>query len=159
MLKLMRMSCFLLGLGLLALCLANAAAAEEIDWQTDLDTAWDEAIELRRPLLVFVTRDDCSYCIKMKKSTYVDKHVVQQVGDGFVPLVIDAADEERFVRDLKVVAFPTTIVIAPNRTVVERIKGHVAAPEFQTRLAEAQQRVANLERQAASNRRVTTKTR
>lgn len=151
--RLMRMSFFLLGVGVLALSLANAAAAEEIDWQTNLDAAWDEAVDQRRPLLVFVTRDHCSFCTKMKNSTYVDQHVVQQVGDGFVPLVIDAADEERFVRDLKVVAFPTTIVIAPNKMVVERIKGHVAAPEFQDRLAEAQQRVAKLERQAASNRR------
>lgn len=148
-----------LGVCLLAVVLTGTTAADEIVWQTDVAEAWGEAVEERRPLLVFVTSDHCKFCTKMKTSTYGDERIVDQVSEGFVPLAVDSSVEEKFARDLKVAAYPTTLVIAPDKTIVDRIKGHVTPAELRKRLAEAEQRVASLERRETTSRRIPTKIR
>lgn len=139
---------------------STAVAAERIAWETNLDQAWDAAVAEQKPLLIFITRDKCKFCTKMKKSTLIDQRVVGHVGTRFVPLMVNSADEQRLVRELKITSFPTTVVIATDKTVVQRIKGHVTAKDFEMRLAEAERRAAGLERQnVASGRRSTNKTR
>ena len=139
---------------------STASAAERIAWETDLDTAWDAAVAEQKPLLIFITRDNCKFCTKMKKSTLIDQRVVGYVGTQFVPLIVNSKAEQRLVRDLKITSFPTTVVIATDKTVVQRIKGHVTARDFEMRLAEAEQRAANLEQRAiASSRRASSRTR
>lgn len=136
------------------LVVSTAAAAERIAWETNLDQAWDAAVAEQRPLLIFITREHCKFCTKMKKTTLIDQRVVGQVGTRFVPLMINGADEQRLVRELKITAFPTTVIIATDKTVVQRIKGHVSAKDFEMRLAEAEKRAENLERRhIASSRR------
>jgi len=142
------------------LFVSTAVAAERIAWETNLDQAWDAAVAEQKPLLIFITRDKCKFCTKMKKTTLIDPRVVGQVGTRFVPLMLNSADEQRLVRDLKITSFPTTVVIATDKSVVQRIKGHVTAKDFEMRLAEAERRAETLERRAlASNRRGAGKTR
>jgi len=125
------------------------ASADEIAWRSDLRTAWSEAQEQHRPLLVFITRDDCPYCTKMKQSTYLDAHIVERVDEGFIPVVVDSAVEEKFVHDLKVSAFPTTVLISPDAKILDRIKGFVEPEKFDARLVAAERRLAAVARKNA----------
>ncbi|MBX3413453.1 MAG: thioredoxin fold domain-containing protein [Pirellulales bacterium] len=156
----MRRSWAGVGLFFCLLLSSSTAAAGGIAWQSDVAEAWGEAVEQQRPLLIFVTRDHCKFCLKMKKSTLVDAQVVEHVEEGFVPLMIDASAEEKLVRELKITAYPTTLIVAPDKTIVERIKGHVTPSELEKRLAEAERRLRGLERrEIASSRRTANKTR
>ena len=99
---------------------STASAAERIAWETNLDTAWDAAVAEQKPLLIFITRDNCKFCTKMKKSTLIDQRVVGYVGTQFVPLIVNSKAEQRLVRDLKITSFPTTVVIATDKDIDDR---------------------------------------
>jgi thioredoxin-related protein len=121
----------------LALLSAGAPSAwgGDVDWQTDVTTAWKQAREQERPLLVFITTSNCRYCTMMQNVSFADPDVVEVIERGFVPTAVDAKDVSWLVRDQKVSSYPTTLIISPAAEVVDRIKGYVKPEELKPRLA------------------------
>lgn len=132
----MRLSAILI---LLATCLPCAATADEVAWQTDIDAAWAQAQRESRPLLVFAVRQNCKYCVLMKQRTYAAQQVAERVNDDFVPLFVDSHAEPEFMVELGVKAYPTTVIIAPDTTIVSSLKGYIQSPQFVQQLSAAQQ--------------------
>jgi thioredoxin-related protein len=128
---------------LLALAVSPAQAAERIAWCVNLDLAWDLVQQDGRPLLVFVTRQGCKYCTKMK-ATYANEQVARQVNDRYIPVAVDAASAAALVKRFKIKSFPTTLVISSDARLVDRIQGYVAAEEMPRRLFMVQERYAAL---------------
>jgi thioredoxin-related protein len=108
--------------------------AGEIEWHKDLDPAWKQAREEKRPLLVFITTSNCRYCTLMQSVSFAHPKVVELLEDGFVPAAVDAKDVAWLVRDQKVSTFPTTLIIAPSSEIVDRIKGYLKPEELRSRL-------------------------
>src|SRR5215813_5037607 len=82
------------GMLLLSLLLKGAATANEVPkvvWHRDAQTASKATRERGRPLLVFVTKDDCYYCTQMKDRTSTDATVAGTINRSFVPLVLDGS--------------------------------------------------------------------
>ena len=115
-----------LALGLIG----GEAAAEEILWRHDTEGAWRQTVGERRPLLVFVTRDHCKHCARMKSETFADPQVRELVRNEFVPLEIDAASDRELIKELQIATFPTTLVISPEADLLDRFKGYVPPAEF-----------------------------
>ena len=124
-------------LGLLCLCSLSAAPAvgEEIIWLRDADEAWAEAVKADRPLVLFITRSKCRFCMKMKSVTFADPEVSEQINSSFVPLAIDPKTDAALIKELKIASFPTTLIISPDAVTLERIKGYLPPQEFLDRLA------------------------
>lgn len=113
----------------------SAAEPNAPFWHTDVATAWRTAQTERRPLLVFVTRDNCLFCVKMKRGTLVDPRVAAAIQAGYVPLLVDATQPSPLTKELAVSAFPTTFVISTEAIVLDRIDGYMAPETLSTRLA------------------------
>lgn len=114
--------------------LGQAALAEEIVWLHDTDAAWQKTIDEQRLLLLFVTRPNCKYCSQMKGVTFADERVTALVGAAFVPLAIDPASDPELIKELKIAAYPTTLIISPEAGLLDRFKGYLPPAEFQRRL-------------------------
>jgi thioredoxin-related protein len=84
--------------------------------------------------LVFVTRDHCHYCDKMKDGTYASPLVTQSVKASFVPLLIDGRGQSPLLRELNVKGYPSTFVISPQAVVLDRIDGYVTPEVLAARL-------------------------
>ncbi len=113
---------------------SQAAESMPSGWHTDVDAAWRAAQAQGRPLLVFVTREQCVFCVKMKRGTLVDPRVAAAIRNGYVPLVVDATRPSPLSQELAVKAFPTTFVISPQAVVLDRIDGYLAPEPFNARL-------------------------
>jgi len=123
---------------LVLLATAGAAVADEpaeVVWHTDLMTAWSTTCREGRPLLLFVTRDDCHFCTKMKAGTYADPAVADMINRGFVPLVLDGRAKLPLLAELKVNLYPSTFIISPQAVVLARYHGYVSPDELARRLA------------------------
>lgn len=130
--------------GVLVICLLAATAmgqgVEEtrakggLQWEPDLKTAWRAAREQQRPLLLFLTMDNCSHCQKMKQTTLQDKGVQTDIDSRFVAVTLNVKDEPDFVKKLGVSAMPTTVIIQPNGDVVESMRGYLSAKQFREKL-------------------------
>jgi len=122
--------------------LTPQAYAETIVWRGDLAGAWQSATQQRRPLLMVFSSASCLFCKKMYRETLTNAAVSQEVNRNFVPVWLDVQQAGQAARQLQIRAFPTTVIVSPRGTVVDRIEGYVPAREFHERLAAAE-RAAN----------------
>jgi thioredoxin-related protein len=130
--------------GAILLCVLVAAAMGQgvdetrtkggLQWEPDLKTAWRAAREQQRPLLLFLTMDNCAHCQKMKQTTLQDKGVQTDIDSRFVAVTINVKDEPDFVKMLGISTLPTTVVIQPNGDVVESMRGYLTAKQFREKL-------------------------
>jgi uncharacterized protein YyaL (SSP411 family) len=122
-------------LALLCVC-PEDAAAQEIHWFTNADKAWRAAKQEKRPLLIYFTSSACHWCTEMKTRTFGDRDVTEYVRKTFVALSVKAEDEEELVKTLQIEAYPTTVLISPDRKLLGRMTGYVAPAAFRKQLAE-----------------------
>src|SRR5262245_33607997 len=102
-----------------------AEAVETVAWHTDTQHAWQAAQQSNRPLLVFVTREDCYYCVQMKSRTYASAPVSGAIRRAYVPLVLDGGQASPLLKELNVTVYPSTFVISSQAVVLDRIDGYV----------------------------------
>lgn len=129
----MRLLCTL-GFILASSMLVRPALGEEIGWLHDAEQAWTRSVSEGRPLLLFITRSNCKFCTKMKSETFVNAAVAAQINADFVPLAIDPKTDPELIKELKITAFPTMLIISPDAVTLDRIKGYLPPREFQKRL-------------------------
>jgi len=140
-----------LGMFIALAVVGERAWAEEIVWLHDTETAWQQCVGEQRLLLLFVTRPNCKYCAQMKNVTFADEKVRELVGAGFVPLAIDPASNPELIKELRIAAYPTTLVISPESGLLDRFKGYLPPAEFQRRLNRS--RVQSTAKRPQSSRR------
>ncbi len=118
---------------ILALSPVGEVAAETIAWRYDLEAAWQTTQTEGRPLLLFLTSDNCRYCVLMKDGTWRNPEVAAAVNAQFVPVEVNTAAQRHLIEILNVKILPTTLVISPSREVLERVSGHVSPAELLAR--------------------------
>lgn len=114
-----------------------AVAADTPVWHRDVSTAWQQAVEEDRPLLMFISTASCGHCRRMKSTTYADPNVAALVGESVVAVAIDGKRQRSLVRRHLVRSYPTTLVISPDGREVGRFVGYVSPSDFRRRLARA----------------------
>jgi protein disulfide-isomerase len=121
------------------LAVANAkwTFAEELSpvWRDDAYVAWKASQESGRPLLLFITSDNCPWCVWMERHTFADRAVQARLRASFVATRVEAAQQPELTRQLQIQAFPTTVVVGANNRVVAAIPGYLEPREFERRLA------------------------
>lgn len=122
---------------LLALQVVPLFADEKIHWHSNVAQAWQRVRELDQPLLLFITTPNCGYCKLMKQQTFRDKRVINDVNQSFVPARINSQDSRKLTQYLKIRIYPSTIIIGPDRRIVEQIPGYITAGKMRTRLSSA----------------------
>lgn len=143
----------LLAVGLM-LSVSLAAKADGVGWLVDVDAAWLSSVEEGRPLLLFITRQRCKQCARMKSSTYADQKVADDVAAHFIPLMIDARQEARLVKDLGVTSFPTTLVVSPETGLLAELTGYISPADLRAYLSETRQLDVSLRDEAPISRSV-----
>jgi len=89
----------------------------------------------------------CGYCRKMKQTTLKDRAVLDDLRNHFVAVALDRSRHAEYIKRLQIRSFPTTVIIHPNGTLVDAIKGYQAPRDYRKRLDAAS-------RQASSRRRI-----
>lgn len=140
----------IIGLLLILHVVGASARGEEIGWLSDADQAWERSVSEGRPLLLFITRSNCKFCTQMKRETFADSKVKEQIQANFVPLAIDPKTDPTLIKEMKVTSFPTTLIISSDAVALDRIKGYLAPHEFQKRLTRS--RAAHTARAPESSR-------
>lgn len=132
---------FFIFLGLLLVALAilpfMRSRPASLDWHRDKDEAFQAARASHRPVLAFLYADWCSYCRQMDAETFRDPRVIDDLGQRFVWLRLNAETnpegtelQQRF----GVEGYPTLLILDEKENEIDRISGYVPPDQFPERL-------------------------
>ncbi|MBS0202354.1 MAG: thioredoxin family protein [Planctomycetes bacterium] len=103
-----------------------------LTWRRSYKQAAEESRQRRRPILVKITATWCGPCRQMQQLTFTDERVRRRLRRDFVLLELDADEHSQLVADFKVEAYPTTLVVSPELTIVKRLTGFQSAGDLVT---------------------------
>lgn len=114
----------------------TGSSSGKVAWLTDMKKAGQESKRTGKPILVQLTAPWCSYCHKMLKETFTDPAVAKRVNESFIPLLLDADENEQVVEMLQISSFPSTIIVSAEMDELGRISGFQKADAFNKKLTE-----------------------
>jgi thioredoxin-related protein/YHS domain-containing protein len=100
----------------------NSASAQ-LPWQGDVRAALKQAKASGKPMMIQFTADWCTFCHKMKATTFTDPAVVQQVNAQFIPVMLDADQHAELVEKLALKGLPATVVVDPDLRILKKLNG------------------------------------
>ncbi|MGE0378754.1 MAG: thioredoxin family protein [Planctomycetaceae bacterium] len=99
---------------------------EPIAWLETETAVLNAARQASRPLLIYATSTNCTFCRKMERETWSDPQVVGVVKSEFIPFRITPETHPELIERLRVRGFPTTVIIAPGGYTFPQLQGYVS---------------------------------
>ncbi len=108
---------------------APASNASNIKWQ-----GYAQGMELaksqNKPIFLYFHADWCTYCTKLKKTTFRDKAVLKYLEDNFVSITVDTDKDKKLATEWRVKGLPTLWFLKPDNSKISSIPGYVEAKQF-----------------------------
>lgn len=95
-----------------------------------VDAAWLAAQKTKRPMLLFVSSENCTYCVKMLKDTYSHPQIAAALTQSCEPVSVMREDNLALVKKLQVRAFPTTVIVGSDGKEIARVEGYQPPAKF-----------------------------
>jgi Thioredoxin-like len=133
---------FMVGLGLgslmLSACLVTTSFAEmpalvrsattvqpadPIVWHESLESGWKESRRRGVPMVIYITSDNCHYCEAMKRDTWCDESIRQQLSE-FVAIRLTPNKNSETLDRIKLKMFPATLIGVPQGKIVDQHFGY-----------------------------------
>jgi thiol:disulfide interchange protein len=108
--------------------------ATKIVWESDIRRAALRSARAGKPMLLNVSADWCHFCRQMKKETYTQRAVIDQINDQFIAVDLDADADRQLVQLLGITSLPTILVVTPDIKVVSTVSGFQSANALIARL-------------------------
>jgi thioredoxin-related protein/YHS domain-containing protein len=123
---------------IIAIVASHAIASSnkaQINWQNETDKALVEAQHLSRPLFVYFTAKWCPACLRLDRTVFVDKRVVQFITEHCVAVRLDADAASDITEKWKVERLPTAIIVSADGRTQNRIEGYRPAEQYLAELS------------------------
>ena len=114
-----------------------ASQKSHLDWVKSYRTARQKGTASSRPVFLFVTSEECSYCKKMERESLKNQQIIRKLSTDFVPARLKLDPESQLARDLKVTMFPTTVIIAPDGKIVDYVRGYMSGDKLTACISKA----------------------
>jgi uncharacterized protein YyaL (SSP411 family) len=98
---------------ILSILFISPLFAQNVLWEKDLDKAFDKSINSNKPMLVYLTMDNCIYCNQMRDITWKDARILRLM-KNFIPLKLKYEEQPDKVKIFNPRGFPTTFIIKPR---------------------------------------------
>jgi thiol:disulfide interchange protein len=102
----------------------SQVTSQPVVWLENYGAAFHESRRTGKPLLIRIGSVWCGACRQMKQTSLADHRVQQLIAEHFVPLDLDADRNPDLVQAFAVNMYPTTFVVAPDRTILQRMVGY-----------------------------------
>ncbi|MGB7328387.1 MAG: thioredoxin family protein [Rubripirellula sp.] len=120
-----------------------SAARPLISWHRSLETGWEESRRRNVPMVIYITTERCTYCDAMKRDTWCDQTVQQDLANGFVAIALSQQENSATLDRIKVTTYPTTLIGVPQGKIVAHRTGYQPAVAMKSLLRDIKGRVLN----------------
>ncbi len=83
-----------------------------------------------KPILLYFHADWCTYCKKLKKTTFKNKAVLNYLAQNFVSISVDSDKNKKLSNQWHVTGLPTLWFLEPDGSKISKIPGYVNADQF-----------------------------
>lgn len=103
----------------------------KLPWLSNYDDALKRAAQDKKPILLDVTTDWCSWSKKMERETFADKNVQKELGD-FVLVRLNAEEDanESVVKEFNVSSYPTLLILNYRGETIGENEGFLDAKDM-----------------------------
>jgi thiol:disulfide interchange protein DsbD len=105
-----------------------------INWNNDLNTAFEQAQASNKMVFADFYADWCHYCQEMDSETYTDAKVQQRIAQSYVAVKIDTDDHPDLSSKYGIYGLPTIIIFNSNGQEIKRIEGYQSASQLLSQL-------------------------
>jgi protein disulfide-isomerase len=126
---------------------ATQASTQQIAWREgDVDDAFAEAKEAKKPVLLYWGAKWCPPCNLMKQTLFKDPAFIAETAN-FIPVHLDgdAKDAQLWGEKFGIQGYPTVIILTPDRQEVTRLSGGSTAGQLADVLKVAATRTSSTE--------------
>lgn len=116
-------------------CCADEPAS--IDWLTEYASARRQGIKEDRLVLLFVSSENCGYCVKMQDETLSNRTIIDTLQKRFVPAKLKLTSKDELAQQLHVKIYPTTLIISPQGRILDYARGFLTSEELHQRMQTA----------------------
>jgi protein disulfide-isomerase len=106
-----------------------------VAWLQEYNLARIKGIEESRPVLLFVTTDNCIYCTRMYNQAFQDQTVIHQLQEKFVPAQLKLDPHSDLAQQLRITIYPTTVIIDTDGTILDYARGFLSTDDLRTRMS------------------------
>lgn len=105
---------------LLTLCFSQRAQGQqnEINWQTNYESAARLSESTKKPMFINTTTDNCIYCNQHDKTTFQDIRIIQTINEKYIPIKLHNPTI------MNITAYPTLIIGYPSKQPIYRKIGY-----------------------------------
>ena len=101
----------------------------KIDWQTYAQGR-ELAKNQNKHIFLYFHADWCTYCRKLKKTTFQDKTVLKYLKKNFISIKVDTDKNQEMATQWNVKGLPTLWFLKPDRSKISNIPGYVDKKQF-----------------------------
>jgi thioredoxin-related protein len=127
----------------------TASQSSQISWQTDLKRAHRLSATSKKPMLLVFGATWCQSCLRMEREVLRRPEIADQVMSSFIPVHIDADQNQKLIELLEVESVPAVIVLNQDFEVLKRLDGYQSANKLASALgsvtAQMKPQAVNLE--------------
>ena len=146
---------FIIVFSILLLLSCNNNNAQLINWETNYNTALEKAVKENKAIMIDFYTDWCTICKIMETNVYLDKEIASNINYNFVPLKINAEDNDENVKLLtnkyNISAFPSAVFINTNGFIIKKILGYIDTNDLLEEIKNIEQKSENINIEFANN--------
>ena len=100
-----------------------------IGWK-DYTPGMAMAGKVSKPIFLYFHASWCTYCTKLKKTTFKDKKVLAYLEKNFVSIQVDTDESQALSKEWKVKGLPTLWFLEPDGTKINSIPGYLDSAQL-----------------------------
>ena len=109
--------------------IAQAGGATAIAWQ-GYAQGMDLAEKQNKHIFLYFHADWCTYCRKLKETTFKDAAVLAYLEENFISMAVDTDKDKKLSAQWKVKGLPTMWFLGPDRSKISSLPGYVDKKQF-----------------------------
>lgn len=129
--------------------------AQLINWETNYNTALEKAVKENKAIMIDFYTDWCTICKIIETNVYLDKEIASNINYNFVPLKINAEDNDENVKLLtnkyNISAFPSAVFINTNGFIIKKILGYIDTNDLLEEIKNIEKKSENINIEFANN--------
>ena len=108
---------------------AQISDTSKIDW-LGYEQGMDLAKSQNKHVFLYFHADWCTYCTKLKTTTFRDAAVLKYLKENFINIEVDTDKNQALATQWKVRGLPTLWFLKPDNSKISSIPGYVDAKQF-----------------------------